>query len=78
MTAVPPCGRGGFSGRGLGVTECPAMSYFTNFARLWTSWAARLGQQTRRDELHGLLIFVCRDDDGKWLVRAIFMARTFE
>ena len=74
MTAVPPCGRGGFSGRGLGVTECP----WALFARLGTSWATRLGQQTRRDELHGLLIFVCRDGDGKWLVRAIFMARTFE
>ena len=73
MTTVPPCDRGGLPwsrppGDGLS-------GYLTNFARLGTSWAARLGQQTRRDELHGLLIGVCRDGDGKWLVRAIFMAR---
>ena len=52
------------------------MSYFTNFARLWTSWAARLGQQTRRDEPHGQNIFSPRVDDGKWLVRAISWLRS--
>ena len=78
MTTVPPCGRGGFSGRGLGVTECPAMSYSPNFARLRTSWAARLGQQTRRDELHGLLIVLPRVDVCEWLVRAISWLRGFE
>ena len=75
MTTVPPCDRGGLPWSRPPGDGLSGHDYLRLFARLGTSWAARLGEQTRRDELHGLSIFVCRDGDGKWLVRAIFMAR---
>ena len=77
-TRCLPATAEGFHGRGLGVTECPAMRNSPNFARLGTSWAARLGQQTRRDEPHGQNIVSPRDGDGEWLVRAISWLRGFE
>ena len=49
------------------------------FLRDWGQAGPRdLDEQTRRDELHGLLIGVCRDGDGKCLVRAISWLRGFE
>ena len=42
------------------------------FSRDWGGAGPRdLDEQTRRDELHGLIIVVARDGAGEWLVRAI-------
>ena len=78
MTTVPPCGRGGVSGRGLGVTECPAMRNPSLFASHSGANGLKRGSHNAVCQCAWFGIFSPRVDDGKWLVRAIFMARNFE